>query len=273
MDNDEILIKMHKLHLLLADELKRICEKNDISYFMVGGTMLGAVRHKGFIPWDDDMDFGMTRDDFERFLVVAEKELDNKIFYLQTDRKEFNYPFTFAKLRLQGTKIIESFSEEVNVHNGIYIDIFPVDNVEDNKIKAFFQYKFFWFYRNLLWVKCGYGSKERKKTIGYQTAKLLSSFFSIEHLKHQKHKMITCCKNNESKSVVMSDSPYGLKIDTLLRKWIRSLTLYHFEGRVYPGIAAYDEYLKHYYKDYMQLPPLEKRNHHGRLDVDFGQYF
>ena len=109
MDNNETLQKMHRLHLVLADEVKRICEKHSIEYFMLAGTLLGAIRHKGFIPWDDDMDFGMTRNNFEKFLLVAEKELDAKKFYLQTDRKDRFYTFNFAKLRLNGTKVIEEF--------------------------------------------------------------------------------------------------------------------------------------------------------------------
>ena len=71
MNDAENLNHMHHLHLVLADELKRICEKHSIKYFMIAGTLLGAIRHKGFIPWDDDMDFGMIREDFERFIEVC----------------------------------------------------------------------------------------------------------------------------------------------------------------------------------------------------------
>lgn len=272
MGNDEILHHMHRLHLVLADEVKRICEKNNIKYFMIAGTLLGAVRHRGFIPWDDDMDFGMLRPDYECFLKVCESELNTDRFYLQTDENEKFYTFNFAKLRLNGTKVLESFSARVNTNQGIYIDIFPIDSVSDNAIKAMVQYKRFWFYRNLLWVKCGYGSEERKREKSYQVAKLLSRLYSIESLKKHKANSIRKYEGKATKFVVTSDGNYGLKKETLKTSWVTHLREYQFEDRSYPGIANFDEYLSFFYGDYMQLPPEEKRNHHGRLEVDFGSY-
>ena len=78
------LSRVHELELVIAEEIKRICTKHHISYFMIAGTLLGAVRHGGFIPWDEDMDFGMTRKNFERFVRVCQKELDSSKFFLQT---------------------------------------------------------------------------------------------------------------------------------------------------------------------------------------------
>lgn len=270
--NDEILKHMHQLHLILADEMKRICEKNNIKYFMIAGTLLGAVRHKGFIPWDDDMDFGMLRPDFELFLKACATELDINKYYLQTDRKDKYYTFNFAKLRLNGTRVLEDFSSKVNTNQGIYIDIFPIDAVPDNTMKAMIQYKSFWFYRNLLWVKCGYGSEKRKKEKSYQVAKMLSRLYTIESLKKHKASSIEKYEGKPTKFVVTSDGSYGLKKETLKTEWVMHLNEYQFENRTYPGIADYDEYLSYFYGDYMQLPPEDKRNHHGRLEVDFGNY-
>ncbi len=272
MDNNEILEHMHKLHLILADELKRICEKHNIKYFMIAGTLLGAVRHKGFIPWDDDMDFGMLRPDFERFLEVCSKELDTDKFYLQTDRNDKYYTFNFAKLRLNGTKVLENFSSKVNTNQGLYIDIFPIDAVSDNKMKAAVQYKTFWFFRNLLWIKCGYGSNERRKKLSSKLAFVLSKIFTIEQLKRYKYKSISKYIGENSIKVVTSDGNYGLKKETLKAEWLKQVAEYEFEDRHYPGIADYQSYLTYFYGDYMKLPPVEKRNHHGRLEVDFGDY-
>lgn len=263
---------MHQLHLILADELKRICENNNIKYFMIAGTLLGAVRHKGFIPWDDDMDFGMLRQDYECFLKACERELDTDRFYLQTDKDDKFYTFNFAKLRLNGTRVLEDFSAKVNTNQGIYIDIFPIDSVSDNSVKAMIQYKSFWLYRNLLWVKCGYGSKERKKQKIYKVAKFLSSFFTIESLKKRKDNSIRKYEGKSTKYVVTSDGNYGLKKETLKTAWVTHLRDYPFEDRVYPGLADFDEYLSYFYGDYMKLPPEDKRNHHGRLEVYFGDY-
>jgi len=273
MDSEQqILDRMHRLHLVLADEVKRICEKHNIKYFMIAGTLLGAVRHKGFIPWDDDMDFGMLRNDYEKFISVCFFEIDKKKFFLQTDENDKFYTFNFAKLRLCGTKVIESFSAGVNTNQGIYIDIFPIDNVPDGRVSAYFQYKRFWYYRNLLWIKCGYGSEQVKKKFSYKLAAFVSRFYSIKFLKKRKLKVITKYKNKETLKVVTSDGSYGLKKETLNRRWLDSLKLYEFEDRQYPGIADYDAYLSYFYGDYMKLPPEDKRNHHARLEVDFGEY-
>ena len=271
-DTQQILDRMHGLHLILADEVKRICDKHNIKFFMIAGTLLGAIRHKGFIPWDDDMDFGMLRNDYEKFVSVCASEIDESKFYIQTDEKDKFYTFNFAKLRLCGTKVLEDFSSDVNTNQGIYIDIFPIDNVADSKLLEYFQFKRFWFYRSLLWVKCGYGSGEVKKKSSYRIAKFFSKFFSIKYLKKRKLKIITKYKNKKTKKVVTSDGTYGLKKETLERAWVDSLSLYQFEDRQYPGIADYDAYLSYFYGDYMQLPPEDKRNHHGRLEVDFGEY-
>lgn len=272
MDNNEILNKMHSLHLILADELKRICEKHNIKYFMIAGTLLGAVRHSGFIPWDNDMDFGMPREDYERFIEICAKELDPTQFYLQTDRNDKYYAFNFGKLRLEGTKVIESFSSSVNTNQGIYIDIFPIDTVTDGIIKRAIQLNSFWFYRNLLWIKCGYGSYSQKKQLKYKVAKLISRMFTIDFLKKMKHKSISKYCKSSTQYVVTSDGSYGLKKERLKSEWIEKIKDYEFENRIYPGLLKYEEYLTYFYGDYMKLPPEEKRNHHGCIEVDFGPY-
>ncbi|MGN0334344.1 MAG: phosphorylcholine transferase LicD [Lachnospiraceae bacterium] len=272
MNNDDILVKMHSLHLVLAEELKRICEKHHIRYFMIAGTLLGAVRHKGFIPWDDDMDFGMLREDYDRFVKICGEELDKEVFYLQTSDTDRYYTFNFVKLRLKGTRVLEEFSSKTNTDQGIYIDIFPIDHVSDNPLMAAVQYKSFWFFRNLLWVKCGYGEEERKKQLSYKVARFLSGFFTISFLKKMKYRTITCCMGRRTKKVVTSDGTYGLKKETLSAEWVENLATYEFEHCQYPGIADYDAYLSYFYGDYMKLPPESKRDHHKRLMVDFGDY-
>ena len=121
-------LKVTQQNLLdLMITLDGICRKENISYSLHGGTLLGAVRENGFIPWDDDMDIGMLRADYEKFLNVAKEKL-NKKYFLQTWDTDEKFALPFAKIRLNGTKYIEHNSKNVDIHNGIYIDIFPYDN-------------------------------------------------------------------------------------------------------------------------------------------------
>ncbi len=272
MNTKETLQKLQSLHLMMADEIKRICEMNNIKYFMIYGTLLGAIRHQGFIPWDDDFDFGMTRYDYERFIIICEKELDHSIFYLQTDRKDKYYPFTFAKLRLNGTAVKEEFSDNIDIHQGIYIDIFPIDVVPNNPIKKWLQLHIFYVTRNLLWIKSGYGTKKQKEGNIYKLAKLFSHLFSINMLKKIKLSYIARYANQKSFYVIIGDGAYGIKKELIETEIMSNIVDYQFEDRVYPGIADYDSYLTHFYDDYMKFPPKEKRNHHNRISVDFGEY-
>lgn len=268
MDDIEILKKMHLLHLDLADELKRVCEKNNIKFFMIAGSLLGAVRHNGFIPWDDDMDFGMLREDYNKFLAICNDELENEKYFLQTEYNTDNYPFNFSKLRLKGTSVIEEYSKNAERQHGIYIDIFPIDNVCENPIGKAIQYRLFWIARNLLLRKCGYGKRSILNRFIYVIAKP----FSINFLKQAKRNIITKYSFRKTKYVVTSDGNYGLKKETLLREWVEQICDYNFEDRIYPGIKNFDNYLRYLYGNYMLIPEESARNHHERIYVDFGEY-
>ena len=131
-DFDRSKKKLQTAILMIAKEIVRLCDENNIPYFINGGTQLGAVRHKGFIPWDDDFDIGMRRADYEKFLKVCEEQLDHNKYFLQTEDTEKNYDFYFAKIQLKVTSIIEDFSKNVQIEHGIFVDIFPYDNIPDN---------------------------------------------------------------------------------------------------------------------------------------------
>ena len=113
-------------------EVKRVCEELQIQYFIMGGTALGAVRHGGFIPWDDDFDIGMTRKNYDRFIQCAGNLLKPG-YFLQTCQTEKHSPFYFAKVRRDNTEFIERYCRKLSIHQGIYIDIFPYDAVPDDE--------------------------------------------------------------------------------------------------------------------------------------------
>lgn len=260
--------KLQKLLLFIAKEVKRICEENDINYFICGGTQLGAVRHQGFIPWDDDLDIAMPRRDYERFIELCEQELDKEIFFLQTEWTEEKYAFAFSKIQLRGTEIIEDFSKNANVSHGIFVDIFPYDNLPTNKfLKKVFLLKNH-IYKNLIWVKCGYGTDAHKKRLSYKMMKILGSLWSIRGLKKKRKELITSCMDRVAVECFNSDYP-NLILPT---KWLTGCDYHTFEGVNFRGYKNVDEYLTLSYGDYMKLPPEEDRRRHSNYEIDFGKY-
>jgi len=151
----KLLRKVQLTQLEIAREIKRVCEENDIAYFLSDGSFLGAVRHQGFIPWDDDMDMAMPRKDYEKFCRIAPEKL-KKEYCLQSWYTDPNYGLPFAKVMKRGTVYLESKKTRRLQENGFYVDIFPVDNMpEAPKEQTAHWNRLLSIYRTKL-MKCGY---------------------------------------------------------------------------------------------------------------------
>lgn len=267
------LEKLHRLEMLIALEVKRLCEKHSINYFLTAGTLLGAVRHGGFIPWDDDMDFGMLREDYDKFIHVCGNELSDK-FFLQTWDTEESFPFSYAKIRLNGTHVYEDFSKSGKMHDGIFIDIFPFDNVPSIKWKSKIQSKRYFFCKRILWMKKGLGNnmkssraKKIKYDISYLLLKLVSYNFTKKYFKRTLKKY-----NQIETNYVVADGSYSYSKETIPKEWTKSLIKVKFENEEFLSYKEYKKYLSHFYGNYMELPPVEKRKSHININVDFGIY-
>ena len=125
--------------LKIAKEIKRICEKNNINYFLDAGSMLGAVRHEGFIPWDDDMDIGMLDEDYKKFLKIASKEIGEE-FFLDNYELDKEYGLVFSKVRLKDTLYRERLGSTTAKHQEIFVDVFPYfyrpENEKERKVQS-----------------------------------------------------------------------------------------------------------------------------------------
>lgn len=134
------LNELQKTQLSMLRDFDAVCRKNNIPYQLFSGTALGAVRHHGFIPWDDDIDVVMLRENYERFFDTAAKDFDSQKYYVQREFTE-HWPMFFSKLRLNGTTYIEKYhSHDAEIHQGVYIDIFPCDNLSNNRFVQKLQY-------------------------------------------------------------------------------------------------------------------------------------
>ncbi len=273
MAEDQIR-NMQKIELIIAKEVKRICEKNNIKYFMVAGTMLGAIRHKGFIPWDDDMDFGLLRDDYELFIECCTKDL-KKEFTLQTWNNDNTYPFPFIKIRLKGTYVEETLTKSVDTNKEIGIDIFPFDYIIDNERIQKKHFRKCNFYEKILWLKKGWGIDIKnhgfKSKIKYYIARFISIFFNYNKTKLKLEKLMTKY-NDSAKNKIYFLTIYGFKQSIYDEIIFREFDEYKFENIFLKGVKNYDSYLTCIYGNYLELPPIEKRYGHHFMNVDFGKY-
>ena len=232
-------------------EFNRVCEKYDINYILFSGTAIGAVRHKGFIPWDDDLDVAMLRTDYERFLKVAPNELDSK-YYLQAEFSE-HWPLYFSKLRKNNTTCLEKYHpKDKKMHQGIYIDIFPVDNASDNKLVRQLQF----FSSKIVLAKAFYRR-------GYDTDSFVKKIFMTfcRFMPLKPFHRFTLLKSANNSDMVHSFFGGTSKYQKGLyqRKWFTQFLKVEFDGDKFPVSAYYDEMLTTIYGNYMQLPNEEER--------------
>ncbi len=267
---DADLQRLKKIEIELLDELERVCQKYHLTYFLFGGTLLGAVRHGGFIPWDDDVDVVMPRADLQRLIQIAETAFDSK-FFLQTAETEAAYPLMVAKLRRNGTVFEELAMENTGSHKGVFIDIFPMDQIDaSNASKVEKRRSAIAFLTTVICYLCGYdyGISGKMKVI----AKFLG-LFGVKQLKKKRLALMTRDNANPNiDTVTVFASNYGWK------KQLFSKSVYFppgttvFEGRNFPAPHNTDAFLTQIYGDYMQLPPLEKRvTRHPIAKIDLGR--
>jgi len=260
---------LHACLLDIAIEIRRICEKHNIDCFLVGGTLLGAIRHDGFIPWDDDLDIGLRRQDYEKFLKVCPEELQHP-FVLTETRLEKNYGHPYAKVRIKDTVFYEAGYPQ-DIERGIFVDVFPIDRIPDNRLGRKWQAKWCSIWRIVLLTKCGYGMQKSRKTVLYKTvAAICSKRFIVSRLRK------TQTRYNRKKTGYYENLCGGYRpgvevfpsacLDNPLPKHI-------FEGEEFQIPFCSEEVLTLLYGDYMQLPPEEKRVFkHAISDIDFGDY-
>lgn len=240
----------------------QICVKEAIPYFMIGGTMLGAIRHKGFIPWDDDIDFAFDREYYDKIINILEKELPYP--YKLVSFKNVDYPFEYLKIENTLSIISDPLREGVeSVKQGISVDLFPLDECSSNveKLMPVVNKKHMWD-RKILALYYNMSSFSLIKRIIQKVMKVLWGRKDKSYWMSQYYIMLEELHQTGSEALINFASSYHEK-DVYKKEVWGTPRLYQFEGYQFYGVEKYDEYLSHLFGNYMELPPMKDRESHG----------
>ncbi len=256
MNMDE-LREYQLAQLELLDITDEICKKMNLTYYLIGGTLLGAVRHKGFIPWDADIDIAMPREDYEAFLRYWTENPSSRYFY-QHFSTEKNHLTPHAILKIKNTKVVmcERVSKYKPEHEGIYMDVFPLDNPPELAEQQQKQAKKIKRIQRIIELKAGY-EYASTSTLQKCAKKLLQVFllpFSFVFLNRQMDNCMKKYSSPDGKFLVSMASHYSYWKQLMPKDIYGEPTKVSFENKLYNAPAEVNEYLTRIYKDYMKLP-------------------
>ncbi|MBO6145661.1 MAG: LicD family protein [Bacilli bacterium] len=260
----KISIKEQQLLLIeMLDYITKICDKNNINYSLIGGSLIGAIRHKGMIPWDDDIDIILMPNEYEKLIDILKKKND-KYYLLESNNQDYSYPF--SKLIDRRTFLIEE-GQEVIENYGVYLDIFKYKYVSNNKIIRYIQYKTIVLVKMLIGSSAQNRDKIKKeKNIIKRLRNFIAHIIGNNNLIKIYENMY---RNNIKKTnYILSNWPaYGFKKEIQLTDNMKLYKKVKFENIESMISSNYDEILKTTFGDYMKLPPKEKRKSHHKMKV------
>lgn len=257
----------HEIMMQIAD----ICHRHGLCYFAIGGTALGAVRHRNFIPWDDDIDIGMPRKDYEEFLRIAAQELPEQ-YYIQHFSTEAASPFYFTKIRKRNTLFVEYYLKESSIRQGIFVDIFPFDHVPTGELRKKLHFRFCRTVYQLYLcksLKTVCSSRLQQKDNQKGTIRRIIHFLLLPIPKKWLFRLL-------DRSVQMYNHRDAVEISHIVRRRLRvKLEDLHpvrwlpFGDYEMPVPNNYDAYLRAQFGSYDVLPPEDKRYGHLPYLVEF----
>ena len=260
------LRKAQLVELEILTEVDRICRKENIKYFLYYGTLLGAVRHGGFIPWDDDIDIVLLREDYDKLMECLKTELGEK-FWLQNLDTDENYWLPYAKVRKKGTVYREIFMDNVpDEKSGVWIDIFPLDNMPRSKRKI----KLENFILNI--INCNLRVRALNMKISsisrrYRPFVWALNIFTKKKIIKMQDKRMRKHNKKDTGIVLYACTQLNSYKDFMIKKDLFKSAEISFEGKKFFAPQDYDTVLKHLYGDYMTPPPEDKRIPHNIIEL------
>lgn len=275
--DDFTLKRIQEVELEILKDFMDICDRNGLDYFGIAGTGIGALRHHGFIPWDDDIDVAMPRDDFEKLLPLVEKEMGDKYLIMNAERYP-NYPLMTTRMTMRGTKFKEEALKNIDAPLGIFLDLYPLDKVSDNPKEARRQARDAWFWSKILILRSipfpMLGFSGWKAKIIHAICGLAHLVLSILHVPktwiYKKAYEAETRSNHYTKTKNLDffcdTTPYmnlyAVKDIYPLRKLLFEDVELNFPHNLHNNLTGM-------YGDYMQLPPEEKRKNHYPYELEF----
>lgn len=238
------------LYEMLCD-IQVICDKHNIEFFLVEGNALGAKRHGGFIPWDDDLDIAMTRDNYDKLkdVMLSDDGITKKYFY-QDHKTDAHYPIPFAKIRKNNTIFLEEETKDIDMHQGVYIDVFPMDYLAENKMVRIFQMFACQLYEALL----------RKNVPRNIVKRCVVNIICGLHIEKGAMKLFEKMIRNFNKQTSKYHAFYMCGDGFVLENnQVFPAKTINFESGTFPVFNELEEYLEMKYGDYMQIPSPEQR--------------
>lgn len=273
----EVLKKLHTVQLKMLKDFSEVCDKYEIPYFVVYGTAIGAVRHHGFIPWDDDIDVAMLREDYNKFFEIFENEMGDE-YKLLTPQIDGRYACTVTHIQRKGTRFVSEMSKDLKCEQCIFMDIFPFDKVANDDRKASSQGKMANFFGKMLFlsgtanpvIKYG-GMKKRIAQLACSTIHIVLKICHITpRILYKRYLSVATAYNNDKACEYVTSFEYtGCLKDKVKAKELFPVKKVVFEDLIVNIPANNDELLKKIYGDYMKMPPEAERVNHMPLIIQF----